>query len=613
MHLDDKSDAPEADFPEFGSLEADINLDSDAAPDFDSVVNVDSESDALFEAASTPSPREPEIVIDEEPQAAPVSETVVREISLDDSKEERPVAQQEKVSSFSWTAFLGGFAALGWLAAAIGVPVSYFGLEALAAMHPAMQAGLVAIAFGPTILIWLGSAAVAEAAKAGKLASELTKIARDAMLPLANSNDAAKRITLSVRTEIADLNKAVDQAFARLSALQCASAQHARLFEETINAASSGSDVLTQNLKTERDAFAELNADLKGQTETLAHTIGRQVRLMREASKLVKTELGDAEETLETHLSSFRATASVIAESTAELNEAAQAASAASGRLDETLGSALDTLCEATKLTDAARQSTELAVHAANSTANAVRETTQRAISDAKRVAELIREETDAMQHAAASTLATLREAADAARVASEDAQQAADKHASSIEKRLSALASTAGAKRPAPKAEKQTTSLHEAAARISEKPAVRAKMSGLASWNNVMPPKAQIIEAPAEEELVSFAPSADQRLVQDVYDLVADAGVLLEDTLQGRDLESVAAASRQGAVARRRAVLDAEGIAVTRLARFIRRDQGAKDIAQAFRGRPDLAKADRATGGSNVIRAYLLVDAALG
>lgn len=633
VHLDDaktrdagSEESASTDFPEFGmpdinESELEINFSDDAGDAEDE--RPQSESDVLYEAASTPSPKEeesaPEISFE-------MNETdVVREISLADAAEQptQPATQTSarKPSAFSWTAFMGATAALGWLAAAIAVPVSYFGVEALAAMHPAMQAGLAAIAFGPTLLIWLGAAAVGEAAKARALAAELAKIARDALVPMHNPADAAKRATLDVTEEIATLNKAVDSAFTRLQALNSAAAKHARLFEETMAKVNAGA--ISEGLKAERAAFAELNSDLKGQTETLAHTIGRQVRLMREASKLVKTELGDAEEALETHLNSFRATASVISEGTAELNAAAQTANAASGRLDETIGSALTTLAEATKLTDAARQSTQDAVHAANSTANAVRETTQRAISDAKRVAELIREETVAMQQAAASTLETLRQAAEAARLSAEDAQAAADRHAGAIEKRLTALAATAKAspersrKEAAPKIDGEAWSLHEAAARIAQAPAPAPKrVSGLSGWNNVLPPKPVYEERGAAGELVTFAPAAaDQKLVQHAFDLIADAGVLIENAFVARDLDAIAHASRQGAAARRRAVNDAAGIAVTRVARFLRRDGAAREIAIAFRARPDLAKADRAQGGksTHLVRAYLLIDAALG
>jgi hypothetical protein len=618
LHTEDNK-GREAEFGEFGLLEGDpaeIHLDTDllSDPDEDEAERSSFDSDDLFEAARTPARTEisfdapeelaePEAIDapEETPEAAPATQA--------------PAAPQtqEIRTGFSWTAFAGCLAALGWLAAAIGVPLSFFGVEALSQLHPAMQAALVALAFGPTILIWLGAAAVGEAAKAGKLAYALTKLAREAMQPDADA--AAHTLTHAVRNEIEQLNEAIDGARARLEALEGGAARQALLLEQTISTACSGADALLENLSREREAFFDLNEELKCQSETLAHTVGRQVRLMREASKLVKTELSETEESLETHLASFSEAAASVGERTRALNEAAENAAAASGRLDESLGSALDTLAEATKLTDAARHSTETAVLTANSTANAVRDTTQRAIGDAKRVAELIRTETSAMQDAAAATLATLREAADAARMASDEAQAAADKHAASIEKRLAALASTAKVARKREPAKEQVVeapqTLHEAAARMAASGggrSVRVGKGGLSSWNGIMSGKPANDAAPRAQELP--ARSSDSLLVERVHELIADSGVLLAETLTARDLESVAVASRQGAQARRRAVLDAAPIATTRIARHIRRDAEAKELAQSFRARPDLAKSDH--GNGEIIRAYLLVDAAL-
>ena len=69
-------------------------------------------------------------------------------------------------TGFSWAGFAGGLAALVWIAGAIGGPLSYFGVDAVMAMDPAMQAGLIALAFGPALLFWVAASAAGEALKA---------------------------------------------------------------------------------------------------------------------------------------------------------------------------------------------------------------------------------------------------------------------------------------------------------------------------------------------------------------------------------------------------------------------------------------------------------------
>ncbi len=548
---------------------------------------------------------------------------------------------QNVKTGFSWAGFAGGLAALVWVAGAIGGPISYFGIEGVLAMDPAMQAGVIALAFGPALLFWVAASAAGEALKARRLAVELTRIAREARLPVEAGENDARRLSNTVKGEIDQLNDAVAAALDRLAELETAAQRNAMLFGEAVAASRENTEAMSQALRYERDALVELNGDLKGQTEVIANSVGRQVRLMREASKLVKTEITAAEDALETHLASFAASATVLGERTAAFHEVADTAAAATASLNGTMTEMLDGLTEATRLTDAAKQSTEQAVLAANETASAVRETTRAAVTEAKRAAQLIRAETVALQDAAAETLSKLQDAANAARMASEESQAAADYHAAAIEKRLGALASTAGAKkvvrpverkieRPVErKVERQLaeveemTTLHAAAnaavarggaraARVetvSEEP--RRMFKGFGGWGNFMP---QREETPANEDLVAFSTprDPDAELKSGAVDLVLNAGVDIDDVLHAGDLERIARCSRDGASARRRAVTDAAPGAVTKLVRHMKRNSDAHTLATQFRARPDLAKSERKGEGSELVRAYLLIDAAL-
>jgi len=58
--------------------------------------------------------------------------------------------------------------------------------------------------------------------------------------------------------------------------------------------------------------------------------------------------------------------------------------------------------------------------------------------------------------------------------------------------------------------------------------------------------------------------------------------------------------------------VIDAAPGAVTRIVRHMKRNVDAHDTAIAFRSRPDLAKSENKDQGSDLVRAYLLIDAAL-
>lgn len=558
-----------------------------------------------------------------------------------------PQPQAKVKTGFSWAGFMGGLAALVWIAGAIGGPLSYFGVDAVMAMDPAMQAGLIALALGPALLFWVTASAAGEALKTRRLTTELTRMAQVQRYPTQDAEDHAQRLTNTVKYEIENLNEAVATALDRLAELERSAQRNAALFSDAVNASHQNTEMMAHALKSERDAIVELNGDLKGQTENMAHSIGRQIRLMREASKLVKTEISSAEDAFESQIASFTATATVMGERTAAFHAVADKAAAATSQLNGTMTNMLDGLTEATRLTETARKSTEQAVLAANETAGAVRETTRAAVFEAKRAAQLIRAETVAMQEAANDTLMKLQDAANAARLASQESEAAADHYTAQIEKRLGALASAAGARKVATQRpvervverkpepvvverveEDEVTSLHAAAnAAVSRgRPRMQTRtetvevqpkrvFKGLGGWGNFMP---QREETPANEDtfdLVDFkaAPSnPDAELKARAIDLVTNSGVDLEDVLQPSDLERIARSSRDGASARRRAVLDAAPGAVGRIARHVKRNAAAQEWAMQFRSRPDLAKSEKKGEGSELVRAYLLIDAAL-
>ncbi len=522
-------------------------------------------------------------------------------------------------TGFSWAGFLGGIASLIWIGGAIGGPLTYYGLDSVMSMDPAMQGGFIALAFGPALLFWVAASAAGEALKARKLAAELTIIARDVRAPFEAGQADAQRMGASVRGELEALTDAVANALDRMAELELSAKRNTAMFGETIEASHVSAAALTHAIKRERDALAEISTDLRGQTETVAHSIGRQVRLMREASKLVTSEMRAAEDALQAHLASFAASASMIGERTSAFHHAADEASAAAASLNGTMAVMLDGLSEATKLSESARKSSEQAVMAANETAGALRETTRSAVFEAKRAAQLIRAETQAMQESAAETLAKLKDAASAAQAASQNGRAAANRHAapkvkatepvnvrSNEREEMSDLRAAANAAIARTRAPTRTTEEER-----------RSAFKGFGSWGNFMP-RSQAEEAPpaANEDfdLVDFDSKRDPdvALKCEALDLVADAGVDLEDVLAASDLARIARFSRDGAASRRRAVSDAAPGAVTRIARYVGRNEKAHLVANEFRTRPDLAKSEDKAEGSDLVRAYLLIDAAL-
>jgi hypothetical protein len=533
-----------------------------------------------------------------------------------------PTREIKVKTGFSWAAFTGGVMAFVWMVGAIAGPLFYFGVEAIMTMDPAMQAGLIAGALGPALLFWVAASAAGEALKARKLAVELTRLAREAQLPVENGEAQAQRITETVKNEIEHLNDAVASALDRLAELETAAQRNAAMFGEAVAASRQNTQAMADTLIREREALVEVKADIKDQTDVIANSIGRQIRLMREASKLVKTEVTAAEHALETHLNSFSSSANMLGEHTSQFHAAADSANAAATSLNGSMSEMLHGLAEATRLTDAAKKSTAEAVLAANETASAVRETTRSAVFEAKRAAQLIRAEAQAMQEAANDTMARLNDMSSAARTAPV---------AQPVAKKAAVATKVAYAEHS-----EELHTLHAAAnaavARGGSRPRVESRMDvtlerepkkvfkGFGSWSNFIPQQREE-EAPvaANESAFDLADfgrnepvNNDASIQSGAIDLVTNAGVDLDDVLDVSDLDRIARCSRDGASARRRAVVDAAPGAVTRLVRHMKRNADAHDLAVAYRSRPDLAKSEKKGEGSELVRAYLLIDAAL-
>lgn len=562
-------------------------------------------------------------------RAEPAEEVLADEEIAEEAREIPATDSRERVrGGFSLAGFVGGLAALGWVGAAIGGPVSYFGIEALSKMDPAVQAGMAALAFGPAILFWVSASAAGEASKARNLAAAFIRLTRETRLPAESDETGAHRLANTVKAEIESLNDSVASALERLAELEHSARRNAALFNETIAASQDSADAASEALQRERDAIVQLNSDMREDTEAMTLGVARQVRLMRETSKLVKTEMGAIEGALEQHLAAFAASATTLGQHTNAFHDAADGAHAATAALNGKVAGMLEGLSEATRLTDAARQSAQEAVRAANETAHAVRETTKGAVAEAKRAAQLIRAETATLHDVASETISKFAAAAEAARDASSESQSAAERHAASIEKRLHALAAAAGARkserseRTAPPARAPASPLRWAAqpARKPEPAPQRAFKGFTTAWTSFLPTppmRDEDIPEPANEssahDLMDFGPSARDvgaELKYEAIDLIVEAGVDLDDVLGVRDLQRIAQSSRRGPAARRQAVADAAPRAVTRIARHVQRNRTAQNVAAQFRARPELAKADRED--SEVVRAYLLIDAAL-
>lgn len=599
--------------------------------------------DTFEPEALTQDAEEPVLVVEEE---APVVITAPMLAALEAEAED--TAEKVKIEGAAGPGLWGFVWALGWVAAAFGAPTALIGAAALQNQNPAVFVAMAAIAIAPALLILYTASAARESRRTREETRRLTVLAEKALSPTDEAEDRARSLGRTVRAEIGALQTVVDTALDRFAELEAAASRNAIVFDEAVSCARAGAGTLTETLKNERLAFEDLTTELRAQTDVIGENVSRQIKMMRETSKLVRQEYVAADQTLTTHFNAFASSAAVMAERTQAIDAAAAATKAAGQRLDATVVTALEALSQATALTDTARQSADAATQAAQATAGAVRDTTRRAVSDARRVAQMIRNETTAMEESATATLSKLKEAADEARRASEEAQAAADRHADGIQRRLAAIAGAAAQATQAPVAQAPVMQ-----APVVQKPAVvdvianedvaeekiRVGERFARTAFAPSPPSsyAPMSYAPMETapsrssndwslapvssggtgmgyEPQSYepkpAPQAPKSSSDNALALLTEAGVVAGTVFSTPDLDFIANRARQGGASRRQAVTAAAPDAVAKLERLFERSIAARAYAIAFRAKPELATAN---GGKSLLVAYLLVDAALG
>jgi hypothetical protein len=324
-----------------------------------------------------------------------------------------------------WMAAAAFVLAAIWVSAAFTVAVAVLGASRIAELTTIETAALFFVALLPAALLVFSGAAAREGVRAQAQARRLADAADRMMNPSPVAEAAARRLGISVRGEIAALDRSLGETLAKLEAVESVIARQTQAVDQAALTAQQGAGHLVNGLERERAVLTKISEDLGAQAARVSDAIGRQTNAITASAREADAQLRAADQVLEERVQSFGAASAMMGDRTALLTQAAAQTANSTQRLESALAGALDTLAKATSLTEAAKQSTEAATLAANATAGAVRETTTRAIDDAKRVAELIRAEAQAVEREAAAALERLREAADMARTAAEGARAA--------------------------------------------------------------------------------------------------------------------------------------------------------------------------------------------
>jgi hypothetical protein len=545
-----------------------------------------------------------------------------------------------------------------WVLGVASVAYALIGADGLSALGPPQLAALIAAALLPAMMAVFSGAAAREGAQARAEARRLADAADRLLNPAQSADGAARKLAMSVRSEITTLDRALEQTLARLREVEGVIGRQAETVDQMAGVAKEGAGKMISGMEREREELLRISSDLNQQAQTIGNSISRHTQSISEAARQAEAEVRAADQALDHRLTSFGAAAALITDRTQALSGAAQASADSALRLESALSNALDVLAKATHLTDAARQSAEAASIAANSTAGAVRDTTNRAIDDAKRAADIIRGEAVNVEREAAVALERLRDAAEAARAAAIGARVAVEEEHPRGQRQRSqprpAEPPPASSWRDDPQWRDRSDPLDHAPPPRPQRepepepPRAEAPMFGEApnaherhvapggawTWRELLssvddqpsstPPRGERAarRAPAEDAVSRLAHQISEPRGAPaglpITAVLSGAGLRPNEVFSASALERIAQRARSGTQSRRRAVKDAAPDAVDRLAHHMAHDPAANQEAMQFLRNDgarisELLARGRAAMNAEATRAFLLIDSAAG
>ncbi len=553
-------------------------------------------------------------------------------------------------------ALIGGLSiALGvlWIIGCAAITFALLGADGVIGLAPVQMGALAAGALLPALMAWFSGAAAREGARARSEAQRLADAADRLMNPQQGAEEAGRKLAMSMRAEIATLDRALEHTLERLREVEGVIGRQADTVDQMAGIAKESAGHMITGMEREREELLKISRDLNSQAQAIGNSISRHTQSIAESARQAEAEVRAADQALDHRLTSFGAAAALITDRTQALSGAAQASADSALRLEHALSNALDVLAKATHLTDAARQSAEAATMAANSTAGAVRDTTSRAIDDAKRAADIIRGEAANVEREAAVALERLRDAAEAARSAAIGARVAFEEE--QPRQRPRQRTPEPPARHAEPNWRDEPDPLEGPPPRYRREPEASPRQDeplfgeavqhgherqaipgGDWTWRDLL---SSLDEDDPQPAATSRAPISTRRAPAEdavarlthqiteprapasslpIAEMIARAGMRLDEVFSASGLERVAQRSRSGTQARRRAVKDAAPDAVQRLADYLGHDANANQEAMQFLRNEgariaELLSRGRASMGAEATRAFLLIDSAAG
>lgn len=199
----------------------------------------------------------------------------------------------------SWILWAGFVLAIMWSAGALAFVVGMTGMQQMQVLPTSQVAGLAFGTIGPALFIFALGWVIRElVAFAGTAASISTMAARFADPAQATKEDASA-IASAVSLQMANINKSVEGALARLGAMEEVLNHHAESFKAAEANARSRTDELINDLRREREAVGDLADQLDHKAADIAATIAEQSKMVVSAADIANAQTIEGSKLLE--------------------------------------------------------------------------------------------------------------------------------------------------------------------------------------------------------------------------------------------------------------------------------------------------------------------------
>ena len=182
-----------------------------------------------------------------------------------------------------------------WVAGSAIAAVALLGLDRVTALRPEQLGAVAAAIFLPALVTMFSGIAARDSARARHEAQRLADAADRLLNPEESANDAGRRLAQSVRTEINQLDHALEQTLARLQDVENQIARQAQAVDAMSNQAKVGANEMITGMERERAELLKISRDLTAQAETIGDAISRHTHSISESARQAEAEVRTAD------------------------------------------------------------------------------------------------------------------------------------------------------------------------------------------------------------------------------------------------------------------------------------------------------------------------------